>query len=224
MSFGSRSSSVSEADRSAREVTATTRPTDVVMVKLKAGAPRVTAATRGARGGAAAPSSLLARLLETGVVSQAAPVFPAGARVVAGGRGVAAAPSRGAALEAAPAGVAKRSRGLTSLKVEGGRSAAQVARDLTDDPAVEYAYVPAVKHPMAARRRPAAKRGRAAGPDPMSARQWSHGAVHIHEARERSGFKDAQDVIVAIVDSGVDRAHPELPDRTQGHRSGGAQD
>jgi len=210
MSFGSRSSSVSEADRSAREMTATARPTDVVMVKLKTGAPRLTAATRGARGVAAAPRSLLARLLETGVVSQAAPVFPADAPAVAGARGVAAAPRRGAALEAAPAGVAKRSRGLTSLKVEAGRSATQVARDLMADPAVEYAYVPAVKHPMAARRLPAARRARASGPDPLSARQWSHGAVHIHEARERSGFKDAQDVIVAIVDSGVDRAHPDL--------------
>jgi len=212
MSLGSRSTPASEADRAAREVAATARPTNEVMVKLKAGVPRVAAASLGVRAvaaGARQPRGLLAHLLDIGVVSEAAPVFRADEPAIAGVRGLAAvAPARGA-LTAAPA-AARRSRGLTSLKVEAGRNAVQLARDLAADPTVEYAYVPAVKHPLAARRPTRGRGGRAAGPDPLFARQWSHGAVHIHEARERAGFRDATDVMVAIVDSGVDRAHPDL--------------
>jgi len=213
MSFGSRSNPVSEADRAVRAATATARPTNVVMVKLKGGVPRViAAASRGVRSlaaGSRQPRGLLAQLLENGIVSEAAPVFTADEPPMAGVRGLAAATTRGP-LTAAPT-AARRSRGLTSLTVEAGRNAGQLARDLMADPAVEYAYVPAVKHPLAVARRPArGKRAQAAGPDPLFARQWSHGAVHIHEARERAGFRDATDVIVAIVDSGVDRAHPDL--------------
>ncbi len=215
MSFGSRSNSVSEADRAAREATATTRPSNVVMVKLKGGAPgvarTVTAMGAGAAAGPRQPRGLLAHLLENGIVSDAAPVFHADHPGIGGARGLAVATTRGA-LTSAPT-ASRRSRGLTSLKVEPGRNAAQLARDLTLDPTVEYAYVPAVKHPLAASRRPArGKAAKAVGPDPLHARQWSHGAVRIHEARERAGFREAANLLVAIVDSGVDRAHPDLKD------------
>ncbi len=203
MSFGSRAITLSEAERAARRETATARPTDVVMVKLKAGMPRVAAAFAGARAVAAGPrqpSGLLAQLLENHIVFGVS-VYEGDEPVIAAARGPAVAAARGE-LTAVPA-VARRSRGLTSLKVEGGRSAAQVARDLMGDPTVEYAYVPAVKHPLG-------KQAKATGPDPLFARQWSHGAIHMHEARERAGFRDATGVTVAIVDSGVDRLHPDL--------------
>jgi subtilisin family serine protease len=205
MSYGSRKNNMSEAERGRREVAATVRPSNVVMVKLKPGALRESAAavtaTAGRRGrslAAATPVGLVGQLLRSGIVSMATPVFPGPVgELVNGARGVAVA-RRGLRAAASSEGPAKRARGLTSLKVEPGASPAQVARDLMSDPAVEYAYVPAVKHPMAA------------GPDPLFARQWSHAAVRVHEARKRKGFKEASTVLVAVVDSGVDDHHPDL--------------
>jgi subtilisin family serine protease len=209
MSSGSRTNTVSEAERAAKALTATPGPTDVVMVKLKA-PPARTPRSRAAA--ARAPQSLLARLLQNGVVAEAAPVFAAAEDLSRPGRrlGVDGGAARMVRTSRAPAAPeVRRARGLTSLKVEAGRNAAQLARDLMSDPAVEYAYVPAVKHPLAARRAPARKKPKA-GPDPLFARQWSHAAVRIHDARKRAGFRDAGDVLVAIVDSGIDREHPDL--------------
>ena len=216
MSYGARANAVSEAERAAEAASAVTRPADVVMVKLRTTRPRegATAAARGVAVASAAGVSLLSSLLSSGAVAEATPVFPAAKEPA---RGVART-TMGAALgvDAVPAAdtPVRRARGLTTLRVTGGQSAVQLARDLMADPAVEYAYVPAVKHPAAAAKRPASKsrrkkpsQGRV---DPLFARQWSHAAVRIHEARKRAGFRDAADVLVAIVDSGVDRGHPDL--------------
>jgi subtilisin family serine protease len=46
--------------------------------------------------------------------------------------------------------------------------------------------------------------------DALSARQWGHGAVKIREARERRGFHEAKEIIVAVLDSGIDAGHPDL--------------
>lgn len=215
MSYGSRMNAVSEASRAAAEILATVAPSDVVMVKLKPDAAREVAVTRTARGALvlSRPLDRLTRLLERQIVSEVTPVFPIDQGETFRGlmRADARTASRRAARGARAPEVPKRALGLTSLKVGPGTDAAQLARDLSRDPAVEYAYVPAVKHPTAARRRSTTrKKSRRTGPDPLFARQWSHGAVHIHEARKLKGFREATGVIVAIVDSGIDRGHPDL--------------
>jgi subtilisin family serine protease len=198
----------------AKEMATSTRPADVVMVKLKAAARRTMAAGRGVRmAAAAAPASLLSSMISSGAVSEMEPVFPEGpapAAAPARRTAFAAAARDAQAAEPPSTKVVRHAQGLTTLKVEPGRNAAQLARDLMADPQVEYAYVPAVKHPAARRPVSRRKKAQAAGPDPLAARQWSHGAVHIHEARARAGFRDATEVLVAIVDSGVDRNHPDL--------------
>ncbi len=215
MSYGSRMNAVSEANRAAAEISATTAPSDVVMVKLKSDAVRDIAISRSVRGVLAArePVGRLAQLLERRIVSQVTPVFPLDQEEVFRSLlRIDVGPISRRAVRAAPAAqIPKRARGLTSLKVGAGTDPAQLVRDLNRDPAVEYAYVPAVKHPMTARRKAASrKKGKRAGPDPLFARQWSHAAVRIHEARKLKGFRDATDVLVAIVDSGVDQGHPDL--------------
>jgi subtilisin family serine protease len=206
---------VSEANRAAAEILATAAPSDVVMVKLKPDAARDIAVSRSVRGALALsrPLDRLTQLLERRIVSEVTPVFPLDQGEVV--RGLMSADARTTSRRAVRAArapeVPRRARNLISLKVGPGTDAAQLARDLNRDPAVEYAYVPAVKHPTAAGRRSASrKKAKRTGPDPLSARQWSHGAVRIHEARKLRGFREAADVLVAIVDSGIDQGHPDL--------------
>ena len=122
MSFGSRSNRFSEADRAAREVAATARPTDVVMVKLKGGGPRVVAASRGVRGvasGPREPRGLLAHLLDNGRRVRGGSGVPGGRvadRLRPRGSGGADPPRCERRRRPWP----RRSRGLTSLKVEAG--------------------------------------------------------------------------------------------------------
>jgi subtilisin family serine protease len=112
-----------------------------------------------------------------------------------------------AAAVAQPTRPLKRARGLVAIKVERGTNAETLAAHLNgmrDE--VEYAYVPPIKYPLPVRR----ARRTAKPNDPLYSRQWGHGAVGIHTARSRRRFKDAGDVIVAVVDSGIDRDHPDL--------------
>lgn len=183
------------------------RPTDTVIVKLKvtgAATRRIAAAAGLRRGpGMEAQKPLLARLVENGYASEITPIFPASpgfGGMAPGMRALAA------AVTGSPQRF-KRARGLVAVKVDRGTSAEALAAHLNaagDE--VEYAYIPPVKYPLLARRR----RPTRTPNDPLVSRQWGHSAVKIHTARRRRGFKDASDVIVAVIDSGIDRDHPDL--------------
>lgn len=188
------------------------QPSDTVIVKL-----RTTARSQrrfSAAAGLEPPSSgetqpLLTSLMERGYVSEIIPVFPT-PRPFGEGRGPARALA--AAVLESPPGL-KRARGLVSVKVDRGTNAQVIAEHLNQQgDEVEYAYVPPVKYPFLPPRRKAAKPRKASAEsnDPLASRQWNHGAVRIHQARARQGFVDADGVRVAIVDSGIDRGHPDL--------------
>jgi subtilisin family serine protease len=193
------------------------QPSDTVIVKLRTNPRSVRhfSAAAGIEGPVAgAPQTVLASLVERGYVSEIIPVFPA-PQSFAEGRGPARALA--AAVLDSPSAL-KRARGLVSVKVDRGTSPQSLAEHLSQQgDEVEYAYVPPVKYLFLPPRRTKARskkvaprKATAATNDPLASRQWNHNAVRIHEARARSGFKDANDVLVAIVDSGIDRGHPDL--------------
>jgi subtilisin family serine protease len=49
-----------------------------------------------------------------------------------------------------------------------------------------------------------------AGVDPLASRQWGHGAIRLGHARAAAGFKNATNITVAVIDSGIDARHPDL--------------
>ncbi len=194
------------------------RASDTVIVKLRttaAATRRVSAALRASEGeGAAAPKPFLATLIENGYAERITPVFPAPLHEPAA-RGPLRAMSA-ALREEQPLSTA---RGLISIKVDPQASANQLVAHLNSlGNEVEYAYVPPVKYPFisraaskAAKKRPRKGRPRTTN-DPLGSRQWGHGAIRIREARAKSGFKEATEIIVAVIDSGIDETHPDLLD------------
>jgi subtilisin family serine protease len=187
------------------------KPSDTVIVKLRTtprSVRRLTAAAGLEPPSASTQPPVLAALLERGYVSEITPVFPA-PQPFAEGRGPARALA--AAVLDAPSSL-KRARGLCSVKVDRGTNAETLAEYLNQQPEeVEYAYVPPVKYPfLPPRRRKPRARKAAATNDPLACRQWNHGTVRIHQARARRGFVEADDVLVAVVDTGIDRDHPDL--------------
>lgn len=169
--------------------------TNAVIVKLRSDTPPVRAVARALRTGISAevPKSVISRLLENGYAVSADPVFDSAVsldRIHQHARFLAAAVE----MPEQPA----NSRGLVELAVDPRVDAHRLARDLSEmGGELEYAIVPAIRHPFVRQRR-------RAGPDPLASRQWSHGAVRIAYARKLTRFDDAADVTVAIVDSGID--------------------
>lgn len=188
------------------------RGTVVVKLRSNPAVVRRFEAAAGLRTAALARPRVLA-LIENGYVAEAKPVFPA-PLPLSRTRGM----ERAFAAAAAPTPTQhalRRSQSLLCLTLERGIDAADVAehlRSLGDE--VEYAYVPPVKYllapPKARRKKTRRRLPLAETSDPMSARQWNHGAVQIYAARDRAGFKDAAAVLVAVVDSGIDQGHPDL--------------
>jgi hypothetical protein len=192
-------------------VTSGGRATDTVIVKLRvtpAASRRVSVALHAPeRGRTTASIPFLATLVENGYAERITPVFPTSLVERAPRatlRSLAVAMSEEQPLHAA--------RGLVSIKVDPRTSAEQLVAHLnTLGSEVEYAYVPPVKYPFASRSPSKKKRRRSRlTNDPLASRQWGHGAVKIRQARIRSGFKEAKNIIVAVVDSGIDQTHPDL--------------
>lgn len=174
---------------------------NAVIVKLRSDSAPVRSVARVLSGATApeVPQSVVSRLIENGYVVSADPVFEP---PVAHDRVHRLARFLAAAVETLDQ--PSNSRGLVELAVDSQVDAHQLAKHLSDAGGeVEYAFVPAIRHPFGRPRR-------AAGPDPLASRQWSHGAVRIAYARRLKNFDDAADVTVAVVDSGVDASHPDL--------------
>jgi subtilisin family serine protease len=97
---------------------------------------------------------------------------------------------------------AARAPRLVELKVSKGTSPSQLAAHVARMKDVEYAFVPPVRTLFARRAK--------AGADPLASRQWGHGAIRLGQARAPAGFKNATNITVAVVDSGIDTRHPDL--------------
>ena len=84
-----------------------------------------------------------------------------------------------------------------------GASATRLATHVASLRGVEYAFVPPTRALFG-------RRARAGHPDPLASRQWAHGAIGLGHARSAAGFRDASNLTVAVVDSGIDDGHPDL--------------
>jgi Subtilase family len=157
----------------------------------------LSAGGRAARAAGVTPDSGLARLLDNGHVASIKNVFDVG--LVGGG-------SRALSMFAAARGrgrtVRARSPRLVELKVSKGTSPSKLAAHVARMKDVEYAFVPPVRSLFARRAR--------AGADPFASRLWGHGAIRLGHARAAAGFKNAMNITVAVVDSGIDPRHPDL--------------
>jgi subtilisin family serine protease len=98
------------------------------------------------------------------------------------------------------------------IQVDRGTDPKKLARHIAGMAGVEYAFVPPVRHLFG-------RRSRAGGPDPLASRQWSHGAIRLGHARSAPAFDDASSLVVAVVDSGIDRSHPDLKGAIKEYRN-----
>jgi subtilisin family serine protease len=91
-------------------------------------------------------------------------------------------------------------------------------RTLANDPAVEFVSPVPVRYLVSSRRavRPAAPVPTAAAvPPPSPSAMWNLRKIQWAEARAAIGFKEAGDITVAVLDTGVDANHPDLQDRVK---------
>ncbi|MEO8576432.1 MAG: S8 family serine peptidase [Gemmatimonadales bacterium] len=143
------------------------------------------------------PDSAMARLLENGRVASITPVFGDASR-----SGFRSLSTLGGASAAGRAARRTASAPLVEIKVARGTSASALAAHLARMEDVEYAFVPPVRRLFARRKKVSA--------DPLTSRQWGHGAIRLGQARAAARFKNATGITVAVVDSGIDQRHPDL--------------
>jgi subtilisin family serine protease len=129
------------------------------------------------------------------------------------------------ALAAMAAGVERDSTadpnaGVSLIRVDPNQDLADLQLVLASDLHIEAVSRVPVRYLLADARPP--RRGRAGGatiaaqPPPAST-MWNLAKVRWAEARGSAGFKDADLVKVAVLDTGVDAAHPDLQGRVKGY-------
>ncbi len=204
-----------------------TTPSNELIVKLKADVPTrralqhlVLAEGTGDRTFAAAvpreaafvPStSALEMLVLSGAIESVEPLFDSpGIRRAAG--------SERLAFAVEPSGVGEEDT-LHILTFRDEDAAEHACAALQQDAKVEYVHRPAERYLMSpggvgakkgARKRSRSRRRTTGRLDPLESRQWGLGAVRWYDAQKLSTFKDARDVTIAVIDTGVDAKHPDL--------------
>ena len=139
--------------------------------------------------------SQLARLIDNDRLRAIRPVFPE-ETIVRGAR-------RGLAGTGQKAPV-QRARGLVAVDVARGEDTERMASSTSRTSAVRSSSA------YRATGAPHVREEEDAKIDPLMSRQWGHNAVRIAQARAVRGFVNATAITVAVADSGVDRAHPDL--------------
>lgn len=169
------------------------RPARRIVAKLRTSTAGDGSARRGVAPALPAAGPRLTRLLDNARIRRVAPVLSR-ALAKSAAEGVM---SRGR-LAAAPA----QAEGLVTIDVAKGEDPVRLARHLaTLRDEVVYAYVPPPRRPFAKKK---------SGADPFLSRQWGHAAIRLDVARAQHGFVDGSTVSVAVLDSGIDRTHPDL--------------
>ena len=112
--------------------------------------------------------------------------------------------------------------GASIIELEGDAQVEELRTALADDPTIEYAARVPIRY-LLARRRPSLSRSHpsratrrrmtvAASP-PAPSTMWNLAKIQWPAARALASFKDAQEIKVAVLDSGIDEGHPDLTER-----------
>ncbi len=94
--------------------------------------------------------------------------------------------------------------GLNVLSMDSTTSAKRACDEFSRDPLVELAYIPPEKYVL----RP--KRYAFNSNDPMVNRQWGLRAVKLFQAEQLARYPDVREIVIAVIDSGIDSSHPDL--------------
>jgi len=106
------------------------------------------------------------------------------------------------------------SAGVSLVELEREEDTVKLQKALADDPHVQFVSRVPVRYLLARPAvRPQAKRMRAKAAPPSASSMWNLEKIEWAKARRLRAFKEATDVSVAVLDSGIDATHPDLAGR-----------
>jgi len=156
--------------------------------------------------------SILTAMERSGTIKRITPLAPEAER-----RGTSAAASFGVAAMVAssqPSDSKDPNEGVHLVEMEKGSAVSDVQMRLANDPGVEFVSRVPVRY-LLAKARPV-RRAAASVPPPAST-MWNLEKILWRQARALKGFKDATKIHVAVLDTGVDRKHPDLKGRVKNY-------
>lgn len=116
-----------------------------------------------------------------------------------------------ALADAADASRDDANAGVTALQLTPGTDHETVIASLRLDPSTEYVARVPVRYLLASGATPVQPTASAGG-------MWNLQRIRWAEARGRAGFKEPLNITVAVLDSGIDAAHPDLAARVNDYR------
>lgn len=172
-------------------------------------------------------SSAMERLSRRGMIKRVTPLSPAPAK---GGSSswpptpisvlaAAASTTTGLPVSAALGAMASQTHerdanaGVCIIELEAGADDAQLRDEMAEDPDVTFVARVPVRYVAVKRPRRSRKAALAAAGVPPAGDMWNLNRIGWGAARQLVGFKDADAIKVAVLDTGIDIDHPDLAGR-----------
>lgn len=201
----------------------------MLIVKMRPTASFESLAVRGTGVAVAAESpgmSALSFFERGGMIKRIVSLSPqteAGLESLGGRRGIAVMESASAVADKKESDI---NTGVSIIELEEDKDVSEIQVAMANDPTIEFvsrvpvrylvAKAGAYKNTSAGKKAGASKAGIAAVPPPAST-LWNLSKISWKQARALAGFKDATKIRVAVLDTGVDRKHPDLKGRVKGY-------